>query len=152
LKNQARTGITFPSVSNTWDMPSFFPNIPVVMVCPCLRSRSFSSFRSELDLDFDPGGRPFGLWVSNENWADGGVFTQPAMVTQMNERLRAQPYKVMIYPNRDGKTGRLIANSYVIGWEYSTNDASRMSSPGSTTPGSCRPTRRSRASSRPTQR
>jgi len=27
------------------------------MVCPCFRSRSFSSFRTELDLDFDPGGQ-----------------------------------------------------------------------------------------------
>jgi hypothetical protein len=28
----------------------------------------------------------------------------------------------MIYPNRDKATGRLIPNSYLIGWEYSTND------------------------------
>ena len=28
----------------------------------------------------------------------------------------------MIYPNRDKSTGKQIANSYLIGWEYSTND------------------------------
>ncbi len=28
----------------------------------------------------------------------------------------------MIYPNRDKTTDRLIPNSYLIGWEYSTND------------------------------
>ncbi len=28
----------------------------------------------------------------------------------------------MIYPNHDLKTGRQIPHSYLIGWEYSTND------------------------------
>ena len=36
--------------------------------------------------------------------------------------LAKQPYKAMIYPNRDKATGKLIPHSYVIGWEYSTND------------------------------
>ncbi len=71
---------------------------------------------------FDPGETTFGFWIRNETWDDGGVFTQPAAVARANERLRAQPYKAMIYPNRDGKTGRLIPHSYLIGFEYSTND------------------------------
>jgi hypothetical protein len=71
---------------------------------------------------FDPGEKPFGLWVSNDGLADGGVFTQPALVARMNKRLSSQPYKAMIYPNRDHATGKLIPNSYLIGWEYSTND------------------------------
>jgi len=74
------------------------------------------------EATFDPGMRPFGLWVSNEHFAEPGVFTQPALVAKVNERLRGQPYKAMIYPNRDGKTGKFTANSYIIGWEYSTND------------------------------
>ena len=28
----------------------------------------------------------------------------------------------MIYPNRDMATGKLVPHSYMIGWEYSTND------------------------------
>jgi hypothetical protein len=28
----------------------------------------------------------------------------------------------MIYPNRDKGTGKIVPHSYVIGWEYSTND------------------------------
>jgi hypothetical protein len=28
----------------------------------------------------------------------------------------------MIYPNRDPATGKTIPHSYIIGWEYSTND------------------------------
>lgn len=72
--------------------------------------------------EFDPGDRVFGLWVRNETWDDGGVYTQPAMVAKVNARLAEQPYKAMIYPNRDVGTGRLVANSYIIGFEYSTND------------------------------
>jgi gluconolactonase len=71
---------------------------------------------------FDPGKQPFGLWVSNDEFNDGGVYSQPAAVAKLNERLRSQPYKAMIYPTRDKKTGDLITNSYLIGWEYSTND------------------------------
>jgi hypothetical protein len=72
--------------------------------------------------EFDPGETPFGLWVSNDGLADGGVFTEPALVARVNKRLARQPYKAMIYPNRDKSTGRLIPHSYLIGWEYSTND------------------------------
>jgi gluconolactonase len=72
--------------------------------------------------DFDPGDKPFGLWVSNENFPGEAVYTQPALVFKTNQRLRTQPYKAMIYPVRDRKEGRLVANSYLIGFEYSTND------------------------------
>ncbi|MDX2037096.1 MAG: hypothetical protein SFX72_10625 [Isosphaeraceae bacterium] len=71
---------------------------------------------------FDPGDGLFGLWVANDGLADGGVFTEPAVVRAVNARLAKQPYKAMIYPNRDKKTGKMIPNSYLIGWEYSTND------------------------------
>lgn len=71
---------------------------------------------------FDPGDKPFGLTIGNDEFNDGGVFTQPALVAAINRRLAAQPYKVMIYPNRDKATGKAIPNSLIIGWEYSTND------------------------------
>jgi hypothetical protein len=71
---------------------------------------------------FDPGDSPFGLWVSNDGFDDGGVFTQPGQVARHNRRLAGQPYKAMIYPNRDKATGKPIPHSYLIGWEYSTND------------------------------
>lgn len=74
------------------------------------------------ETTFDPGKEPFGLWVANDNFNDGGVYTQSAVVAQANQRLKAQPYKVMIYPNIDTKTARMIPGSYIIGWEYSTND------------------------------
>ena len=72
--------------------------------------------------EFDPGDEPFGLWVSNDGLADGGVFSQPSAVARVNGRLASQPYKAMIYPNRDKATGKVVPNSYLVGWEYSTND------------------------------
>jgi hypothetical protein len=71
---------------------------------------------------FDPGEVPFGLWVSNDGFNDGGVYSQPALVARVNQRLARQPYKAMIYPNRDKASGQIIPHSYLIGWEYSTND------------------------------
>jgi hypothetical protein len=71
---------------------------------------------------FEPGDEPFGVWVANDGLPDGGVFSEPAVVARVNARLAAQPYKAMIYPNRDKATGKRIPNSYLIGWEYSTND------------------------------
>lgn len=72
--------------------------------------------------EFDPGDDRFGLWVSNDEFNDGGVFSQPALVAKLNRRLARQPYKAMIYPNRDKASGKLVPHSYLIGWEYSTND------------------------------
>ena len=72
--------------------------------------------------EFEPGDAPFGLWLSNDGLNDGGVFSQPALVARLNQRLARQPYKAMIYPNRDKASGKIIPHSYIIGWEYSTND------------------------------
>lgn len=73
-------------------------------------------------VEFDPGDQPFGLWVSNEHFTDEAVYSQPALVFKKNPRLKNQPYKAMIYPCADPKEGRLVPDSYLIGWEYSTND------------------------------
>jgi hypothetical protein len=72
--------------------------------------------------EFDPGGSPFGFWIANDGLSEVGVFTEPRWVARLNPRLAKQPYKAMIYPRRDGRTGKVVPHSYVIGWEYSTND------------------------------
>jgi hypothetical protein len=72
--------------------------------------------------EFDPGDKPFGLWVANDGLNDGGVFTEPKHVRARNSRLAKQPYKAMIYRLKDKTTGKVIRHSYLIGWEYSTND------------------------------
>jgi hypothetical protein len=73
-------------------------------------------------VTFDPGDEAFGLWISNDSFQDGGVFTQPSLVAAINARLAKQPYKAMIYPYKDKATGMVVPHSYLIGWEYSTND------------------------------
>lgn len=77
--------------------------------------------RAGSSIEFDPGDAPFGLWVGNDQFRDK-VWTEPLRVAKENRRLAAQPYKAMIYPVRDRATGKVIPNSYLIGWEYSTND------------------------------
>ncbi len=71
---------------------------------------------------FDPGDAPFGLWVANDGFNDAGVYTQPGLTAKVNERLRAQPHKARIYPTADAKTGHAVLHSYLIAFEYSTND------------------------------
>lgn len=71
-------------------------------------------------VEFDPGAEAFGLWVANDGLNDGGVFTEPEAVRAVNQRLAAQPYKAMIYAYKED--GEVVPNSYLVGWEYSTND------------------------------
>ncbi len=77
---------------------------------------------SDSKVEFDPGNELFGVWVANDQFDDGGVYSQPAVVKAVNARLAAQPYKAMIYPYKDKSTGKIVPHSYLIGWEYSTND------------------------------
>jgi hypothetical protein len=70
-------------------------------------------------VEFDPYYQIFGLWVSNDLWPDGGVFTQPAAVVRMNTRFKDQPHRTAIFTNRDAATGQPIKHSYIIGWDYS---------------------------------
>ena len=77
--------------------------------------------RGESRTNFDPGGDTFGLWIGNDQFQDR-VYTDPARVARLNKRLAKQPYKAMVYPFKDAKTGKNVPNSYLIGWEYSTND------------------------------
>jgi hypothetical protein len=72
--------------------------------------------------EFDPGRAAFGFWIANDGLSDGGVYSEPGLVAKLNARLAKQPYKAMIYPYRDKASGKLVPHSYLIGWEYSTND------------------------------
>ncbi len=71
---------------------------------------------------FDPGDAPFGLWVANDGLRESDAYTEPKVVATLNKRLAKQPYKAMLYPMKDKATGRVVPHSYLIGWEYSTND------------------------------
>lgn len=72
--------------------------------------------------EFDPGDAPFGLWIRNDGLDQSDAYSEPAVVARHNPRLARQPYKLMIYPFKDEATGKVVPNSYLLGWEYSTND------------------------------
>lgn len=73
-------------------------------------------------IEFDPKEEIIGFWVSNDNFKGEVVYTDVEYNLRHIARFKDQPYKVMIYPNIDAKTGKMIPDSYVLGWEYSTND------------------------------
>ena len=87
---------------------------PAVDVVP-LREL-FTEARAELQkaaqrdvrVEIEPGDEPFGLWVSNDAFKDERVFTDPRLVAATNARLKDQPYKAMIYPTVDPKTGEPV--------------------------------------------
>ena len=77
---------------------------------------------NEGSTSFDPGDQPFGLWVDNKKIIDYSyrcAFSESHWVAKQSPRLAKQPYRAMIYPNMDPKTGQPIHNSYIIGWSYS---------------------------------
>lgn len=74
------------------------------------------------DTKFDPADKTFGLWVASDHFNDAGVYTQPKLVARQNQRLRDQPYKVKIYPMTTDNGEKLNRDSYLLCWEYSTND------------------------------
>ena len=86
--------------------------------------------KAQLDCFIDVIDKSF--TVSNDEPAIAGLIVQLRSANvrlvlieatgRYHRRLAAQPYKAMIYPHRDRATGKPIPHSYIIGWEYSTND------------------------------
>ena len=107
---------TEPSLTELWSYEHKSTTLDVEQgkdLTPPLRPRS--------RIEFDPGDVTFGLFIENDEFKDR-VFTEPRRVATLSPRLAKQPYKAMIYPYVDRKTGQRVPNSYLIGWEYSTND------------------------------
>lgn len=106
-----RSGVESPDKTRLWEYVFKHPAEDVVSGSPAPVPLAEGS-----STEFDPGDRPFGLWISNGSFDDGGVFSEPHLVKRVNQRLAAQPYKAMIYPLPG------TPDAYLIGWEYSTND------------------------------
>jgi hypothetical protein len=69
---------------------------------------------------FDPGDLPFSLWVSSTGFKDEIVSTEDALQRFIPRFKADDRHKAHVYPVKRG--GRLVPNSYIIGWEYSTNN------------------------------
>ncbi|HET6383488.1 MAG TPA: hypothetical protein VFJ58_08875 [Armatimonadota bacterium] len=71
-------------------------------------------------ITFNPGRRVFGLFVSTAGFKDETVCTQDALQKYVPRFPADDRHKAHVFPAR--RNGQLIPNTYVIGWEYSTND------------------------------
>jgi len=68
---------------------------------------------------FDPGAGAFGVWVSTAGFTDETVYSQDAL-QRFIKRFGANHHKAHIYAAKKG--GKVVPSTYLIGWEYSTND------------------------------
>ena len=70
--------------------------------------------------DFDPGVATFGVWVSTVGFKDETVFTQNALQKFVPRFKPDDRHKAMVFPVK--RNGKIVPNSFIIGWEYSTNN------------------------------
>ena len=90
-----------------------------------------------LDQRSNPGnGEPSGYGSATTAFTSEGSIPILIGSPQEQRRLKAQPYKAMIYPNVDSKTGRRPQQLH-IGWEYTANDDFQDVVTRSTTCGCC---------------
>jgi hypothetical protein len=70
--------------------------------------------------EFDPGDRPFGLWVATEGFTGEVVYTEDALQVGIKRFPASDRHKARVFRARraDGE----LPDSYLIGWEYSTNN------------------------------
>jgi hypothetical protein len=70
--------------------------------------------------EFDPGDRPFGLWVSTEGFAGEVVYTEDALQAGIPRFPASDRHKARVFRAR--KASGDLPNSFLIRWEYSTNN------------------------------
>ena len=70
---------------------------------------------------FLPGERPFGLWVSTGGFTNEIVCTDDVLNARIS-RFGGRPiHKAHVFAAKDDDS-KPIPNTFIIGWEYSTND------------------------------
>lgn len=69
------------------------------------------------ETTFHPGPGTFSLWIAGEQDAEVVVHLHPALNSSV-PRLRDDPYRARIYPNRHPRTGEFVQHSYLIAWDY----------------------------------
>lgn len=70
--------------------------------------------------EFDPGTEPFSLFVNTEGFPDEIVTTEDAKLELVPRFKAGDKHKAHVYIAR--KNGKTVPNTYLIGWEYSTNN------------------------------
>lgn len=72
-------------------------------------------------IQFNPGKQVFGLWVSTAGFPNETVCTEDALQVYVPRFKPDDRHKAHVIPAKDRK-GHPIPNTYLIGWEYSTNN------------------------------
>lgn len=80
----------------------------------------FPPMMLESHMLFDPGARPFGLWVATEGFPGETVCTEDALQVFVPRFKPDDRHKARVYPVI--KNGKRFPHTYLIGWEYSTNN------------------------------
>ena len=70
---------------------------------------------------FNPGNKPFGVWVSSAGFQDENVYSEDALQVYIPRFKLDDRHKAHIFAAKNNK-GKTIPNTYLIGWEYSTNN------------------------------
>lgn len=116
----AAFGVETANCSAGWYRPGDQPTKNQLWVLEKLENKKYNPKMAEGGAtEFDPGNQPFGLWVSSTNFKGETVYTEDKW-QKMISRFGKDLHKAHVYPakTKDGT----IPNTYVIGWEYSTNN------------------------------
>ena len=70
--------------------------------------------------EFDPGAGEFGLYVATEGFPGEVVTTEDAKLEYVPRFPAGDKHKAHVYVAK--KKGKVVPNTYLIGWEYSTNN------------------------------
>lgn len=70
--------------------------------------------------EFDPGDGEFGLYVNTEGFPAEVVTTEDAKLEHVARFKANDRHKAHVFAAK--KDGKVVPNTYIIGWEYSTNN------------------------------
>lgn len=84
------------------------------------QKRDLPTMEPSSKTDFDPGPGEFGLYVSTEGFPGEIVTTEDAKLEYVPRFKPSDRHKAHVYVAK--KNGKPIPNTYLIGWEYSTNN------------------------------
>jgi len=86
----------------------------------CNQKRSNPDLEPGSKTEFDPGASEFGLFVNTEGFFEEIVTTEDAKLEYVPRFKPGDKHKAHVYVAK--KQGKTVPNTYLIGWEYSTNN------------------------------
>lgn len=84
------------------------------------QKKDLPSLEAGSKVEFDPGAGEFGLYVNTEGFPTEIVTSEDAKLKYVERFKAGDKHKAHVYIAK--KQGKVIPNTYLIGWEYSTNN------------------------------